>query len=125
VHCRTSKTVPPNSLAAVKIRPGVASDIFAAEPQIHVELVGVGGTSSEVRAADDRFAVCAMEKVHAAMRKGSFGLLLRKRGSRQSAAQPKYVLIPRTRFKERLLFRHIGAELQKRAVIGEIAIVQR
>src|SRR5689334_15807230 len=52
VNSSVSQSVTPGSLATIKISPGIAGDVLAANPQIHMELVGVGRTGTKVRTAD-------------------------------------------------------------------------
>ena len=84
-----------------------------------MELVGMGGAGMEVCAAQDGFAVGAVEEVSAAVREGGSGgfLPLSQRFGFTSASihagnclipiQPKYVLIPWSRLEKELLFCHI------------------
>src|SRR5687767_12469085 len=66
------QSVAPDAFAAVQISPRVAGNVLAVNPQVHVELVGVGWAGAEVGAADDGFAVGTVEEVDSPMREGCF-----------------------------------------------------
>src|SRR5689334_19170457 len=57
VNSRVSQSVTPGTLATIKISPGIAGDVLAPNPQVDVELVGVGRTGTKVSTADDRFTL--------------------------------------------------------------------
>ena len=44
MHRGVSKTVSPEATPTIEICTGIASDILAIQPQVHMELIGVGGT---------------------------------------------------------------------------------
>ena len=54
--------------SAVEVGACVDGEVMSADPQIHVELVGVGGAGGEIRAADDGAGVGLAEEVESAMR---------------------------------------------------------
>jgi hypothetical protein len=78
IHCHgvmdssVGQPVAPDAIPTIKICSGVAGDVPAAYPQVHVELVGVGGTGTEVGAADDGLTVRAAQEVEAAVGVGGF-----------------------------------------------------
>src|SRR5687768_14084635 len=105
------KSVPPKAVSAIKIRSGVAGDVFAPNPQVNVELVGMGGARLKVRATDDCFAVRAVQEIEAAVREGGMHLIDPHPGPSplqgEGGTQPKYIFIPWTRFEEELFSGHV------------------
>ena len=65
VSGRVGKSVTPGVMTAVEVGSSIAGDILTVNPQIHVELISVGGAGPEVRAADEGVGVGATEEVDA------------------------------------------------------------
>ena len=53
---------PPSAFATIEIGARVDGYVVTVNPQVHVELVGVGGTGGEVRAADEGVRVGGAEE---------------------------------------------------------------
>lgn len=65
----TRQSVAPDVFARVEIGSGVNGDVVTTHPQVHVELVGVGGAGGEVCAAEDGAGVDVAEDVGATVGK--------------------------------------------------------
>lgn len=69
MHGRVCQSIAPVILSAVEISPRIDSDVVTVNPQVHVELVSVGGAGGEVCAADEGAGVGGAEEVDTAVRK--------------------------------------------------------
>ena len=67
VRGRSRQPVTPDAFASVEIGSGVDGNVVTIHPQIHVELVSVGGAGGEVGAAQDGARVGVAEDVGAAL----------------------------------------------------------
>ena len=67
VRGRAGESIAPDAFTGVEVGSGIDGDVVIAHPQVHVELVGVGGAGGEVGAAQDGAGVCVAEDVGAAL----------------------------------------------------------
>src|SRR5882672_6943433 len=99
VNAGARKTVVPRWLAVVEVRPGVACQIESVIPQVHMQLIGLKGTSSRVAPRSHQCPrVLGAHAVIARSRSNCiWGFTFRR--FRGCAANPKRSLIPRSRLK--------------------------
>ena len=132
------KSVAPRRSSAVEVCSRVNGDFLIVNPQVHVELVGVGGAGGEVGAVEEGAGVGGAEEIDSSIGKGFiaksakiakilnfFLRVLSVLRGKKILAKPIDVFIPWTRFEEEFFFGDVPAQLQQRTVVGEIAVVER